>query len=76
MAEEKPKWSMERVRDEIYDARTKVFVVTKVLETGSINPKEHPEWVLLVRPLLNELTEYAQKIRNLIEEEAEGPKGK
>lgn len=73
MAGDKPKWTMERVRDEIYNARTKVFVVAKVLETGSIDPKEHPEWVLVIRPLLNELTEYADKIRALMPDDAEGP---
>lgn len=72
MSEDKPKWTMERVRDEIYKARTKVFVVDKVLETGTINPKEHPEWVLVIRPLLNEITQYTEKIRATMEDEAEG----
>ncbi len=72
MSGEKPKWTMERVRDEIYDARTKVFVVAKVLETGSIDPKQHPEWVLVIRPLLKEITEYTDKVRAMIQDEAEG----
>ena len=38
MTEEKPKWTMERIRNEVYDARTKLFVIAKVLETGQPDP--------------------------------------
>jgi hypothetical protein len=71
-APEKPKWTMERVRDEIYQARTKMFVVAKVLETGAINPAEHPEWVLVIKPLLRDLVQFSDKIRSLIEPPQEG----
>lgn len=56
---EKKKWDPERVHREVYDARTKMFVVLKVLETGSIKLSEHPEWAILIKPLLKELIEYA-----------------
>lgn len=69
MSEDKPKWTMEKVRNEIYEARTKLFVVTKVLETGSLNPEEHPEWVLVIKPLLREIDENVAKIRTILGEE-------
>jgi hypothetical protein len=68
MTEEKQPWTVERIRQEIYDARTSVFVITKVLETGSINLADHPEWVLVIRPLLADLTENAQKILKILDE--------
>jgi len=69
MSDEKPKWNMERVRQEIYDARTKIFVVTKVLETGSLKPDEYPEWVLVIKPLLREIEENVAKLKSLLGEE-------
>jgi len=69
MSEEKPKWTMERVRDEIYEARTRIFVVAKVLETGTLKPDEHPEWVLVTKPLLREIDENVAKIRTMLGEE-------
>ncbi|MDQ7782942.1 MAG: hypothetical protein RDU20_08695 [Desulfomonilaceae bacterium] len=65
---EKKKWDAEKVHQEVYDARTRMFVVLKVLETESLQLKEHPEWALLIRPLLNEIIEYAQSIRAMAEE--------
>jgi hypothetical protein len=61
-----PKWNVEKIHKEVYDARTKLFVIFKVLETGSINFKEHPEWALIVRPLLKEISEFSGKIEGLI----------
>ncbi|MFH1116955.1 MAG: hypothetical protein V1792_23815 [Pseudomonadota bacterium] len=66
---EKKKWDSERVHQEVYDARTKMFVVLKVLETGSVQLGEHPEWAILIKPLLNELIEYAQAVSSMAGEE-------
>jgi hypothetical protein len=63
------KWNMERIRDEVYEARTKMFVVVKVLETVNIKPREYPEWTLVIKPLLKDLIENTEKIQALIEEE-------
>lgn len=67
--EQKPKWTVERIRNEVYDARTKLFVITKVLETGNIKLHEQPEWVLVLTPLLTELQEYTAAIQEF----AKGP---
>ena len=64
----KEKWSMKRIHDEIYEARTKIFVVAKVLETGSVTPSEHPEWVLIVRQILKDLKENATQIENILKD--------
>lgn len=76
MAEEKSeaKWTIEKIHKEIYDARTKLFVVAKVLETGSIKPAEMPEWVVVLTPLLKDLVENAEKIRSMISLETEEDK--
>ncbi len=73
MTEEK-KWNVERIHKEINDARTTMFVVTKVLETGAVDFSEHPEWVLVIRPLLSDLMKNAGRISELlgIEREAKG----
>ena len=63
------KWNMERIRDEVYEARTKMFVVVKVLETVNIKPREYPEWTLVIKPLLKDLIENTEKIQALIDEE-------
>jgi hypothetical protein len=75
MSEEKPLWSVERVRQEIYDARTKLFVVVKVLETGTVPYEQHPEWLLVIGPLLKEIEDYAQKLSTMLtlEEKIEKP---
>jgi hypothetical protein len=65
MTEEK-KWNVERIHKEIYDARTTMFVVTKVLETGSVDFSEHPEWVLVIRPLLLDLVKNVDRVRELL----------
>ncbi|MBI4961996.1 MAG: hypothetical protein HY913_01845 [Desulfomonile tiedjei] len=65
MAEEK--WSVERIHKEIYDARTKMFVITKVLETGNIKISEYPEWVLVLKPILTDLLANTQKISEMLE---------
>jgi hypothetical protein len=64
---QQPKWTVERVRQEIYDARTKMFTMTKVLEAGTIDWAEHPEWVLVIRPLLKDVVDNAQKISAMLE---------
>ncbi len=64
------KWNMDKVRQEVYDARTKMFVVAKVLETGSLNPGEHPEWVLVIKSLLSDLMKNTQKVSELLGGEA------
>ncbi len=56
------KWTVEKVRKEIYDARTKMFVVAKVLETGSVSLKDHEEWALVIKPLLRDLQTYVDKV--------------
>ena len=63
------KWTIERIHKEITSARATVFVVTKVLETGSIKPSDHPEWVLVIKPLLDDLTKNADRIRALLDEQ-------
>jgi predicted NAD/FAD-binding protein len=63
------KWNLERVRAELYEARTKVFVIAKVLETGSLSFTGHPEWALVVKPLLKDLKEYVAQIETLMKEE-------
>ncbi|MBI5569279.1 MAG: hypothetical protein HY914_04970 [Desulfomonile tiedjei] len=66
------KWTIERIHKEITSARATVFVVAKVLETGSIKPSDHPEWVLVIEPLLDDLTKNADRIRALLDEQS-GP---
>lgn len=70
MTEEK-KWNVERIHKEINDARTTMFVVTKVLETGSVDFSEHPEWVLVIRPLLRDLVKNVDRISELLGIEGE-----
>jgi hypothetical protein len=70
MAEDK-KWDVERIHKEIYDARTKMFVVTKVLETGSVDFSESPEWVLVIRPLLRDIIKNGNRVGELLGIEAE-----
>ncbi len=64
-----PKWNMERIHKEIYDARTKMFVVSKVLETGSVKFADYPEWALVVRPLLRDMIRFAGKIEEELGDE-------
>lgn len=72
MSEQPPeqKWTLERIRKEIYDARTKVFVVAKVLETGSISFEGHPEWAVVLKPLLKDLAENVARIEELMKDES------
>jgi len=70
MTEDK-KWDVERIHKEIYDARTRMFVVAKVLETGSVDFSEHPEWVLVIRPLLRDIIKNANRVGELLGIEAE-----
>ncbi len=63
------KWTFERVRSEIDEARTKMFVVFKVLETGNLKFSEHPEWALVVNPLLKEISDFSSKIGELVGKE-------
>lgn len=71
MMTEERKWNVERIHKEIYDARTSMFVVTKVLESGSVGFSEHPEWVLVIRPLLRDLMKNADRISELLGIEGE-----
>jgi hypothetical protein len=71
MSEEQEKWTVQRVRQDIYDARTKVFVVAKVLETGKINFADQSEWAVVLRPLLKELIENSEKISAIIDKAEE-----
>jgi len=64
-----PKWNMERIHKEIYDARTKMFVISKVLETGSLKFSDYPEWALVIRPLLKEMIEFAGNIQEKVADE-------
>ncbi|MGC8604873.1 MAG: hypothetical protein ACP5VS_14480 [Desulfomonilaceae bacterium] len=61
-------WTIQKVRQEIYDARTKLFVVVKVLETGGVDLKQHEEWALVLRPLVKDILTYVDKLQNFIEE--------
>lgn len=61
-------WNPQKVRQEVYDARTKLFVVAKVLETGTVNMKEQQEWALVVIPLLKDILTYVDKIQESLEE--------
>ncbi len=72
MSEEK-KWNVERIHKEINEARNKLFVVTKVMETGSVDFSEYPEWVLVIRPLLRDVVKNSNRLRELlgIEDESE-----
>ena len=65
------KWTPEKIHHEIYDARTKLFVVAKVLETGSINLGELPEWTLVIKPLLDEVVEFAGQIRSMADQKTD-----
>lgn len=69
---EQSKWTFERIREEIYEARTRLFVVAKVMESGNRNFGDHPEWVLVIRPLLKEIQDNAQKISAMMEPEKTG----
>lgn len=69
------KWTPERVHQEVYDARTKLFVTTKVLETGNIKLSELPEWTLVIKPLLSEIVQYAEQIRSMTEEKPPASEG-
>lgn len=69
MSEAKEKWNVERIHSEVYDARTKLFVIAKVLEAGTIDLKGRPEWALVIRPLLKELVGYADKVGTMIDKE-------
>jgi hypothetical protein len=64
-----PKWNVEKIHKEIYDARTKMFVISKVLETGSLNFSDHPEWALVIRPLLKEVIQFAGSIQEKMGDE-------
>lgn len=71
MTEEKPKWTVERVHQEISDSRAKLFVVAKYLETGNLKISELPEWTLVISPLLKDLIANARKIQGLMGMEEE-----
>ncbi len=71
--ENKPKWTMERVHAEIAEARTKLFVVAKVLETGGLTFTDNQEWALVVDPLLRDILTNAGAIQSLVREAEEQP---
>lgn len=62
-------WNTQKVRQEVYDARTKLFVVAKVLESGSVNFKEQQEWAMVIRPLLRDILTYVDKIQGFMEDQ-------
>jgi hypothetical protein len=65
------KWNVERVHKEIQEARNKLFVVNKVVETGSIQFDGHEEWVLVIKPLIRDILQFSQQLEtgmNLPEE--------
>ncbi len=61
-------WNAKKIRQEIYDARTKLFVVAKVLESGGVSLKDQQEWALVVRPLLKDVLTYVDKIQGFLDE--------
>ncbi len=63
------KWDMERIQSELYDARTKVFVVAKVLEMGELDFADNPQWALVIKPILKDLMNNAAIIEDLIKDE-------
>jgi hypothetical protein len=64
--ETKPKWTMERIHREVQEARTKIFVIAKVLETGNLKFAENPEWGVVIKPLIRDLVLHAGTIDQLI----------
>lgn len=62
------KWNVERIHREVYDARTKLFVIVKVLETGSLDLKNNPEWALVIQPILKEIEDNVAKLRSFMTE--------
>lgn len=67
----KEKWTMERVHQELSEARTKVFVTNKVLETGNLKFADYPEWGLVIEPILRDLLANATAIQQMLEEKKE-----
>jgi len=65
---------VERVHKEVYDARTKLFVINKVLETGSLDLKDNPEWALVIQPILKEIEDNVAKLRSFMTEEVPADK--
>lgn len=68
-----PKWTMERIHKEISEARTKIFVVAKVLETGSLSFSENNEWALVVRPILKDLIANTELLSAMVEGKQPAP---
>jgi hypothetical protein len=66
---DKKKWTVQRIHQEIAEARTKLFVVAAVLETGSIRFSDNPEWALVVTPLLKDVAANAAKIEDYLKQE-------
>ncbi len=62
-----PKWNVERVHKEVQEARNKLFVVNKVIETGSITFDNHEEWVLVIKPLIRDIMQFSQKLESEME---------
>ncbi len=69
---EKEKWTMERVHQELSEARTRVFVTNKVLETGNLKFSDHPEWALVIEPVLEDLMANAAAIQELLQKKSQG----
>jgi hypothetical protein len=59
-----PKWNVEKVHKEVSEARNRLFVVAKVMETGSVDFKDQQEWAMVVRPLLTDLRKFADQIES------------
>lgn len=65
------KWNVERVHKEVQEARNKLFVVNKVIETGSIKFDGHEEWVLVIRPLIKDIVRFSEKLESELEPSVE-----
>jgi hypothetical protein len=64
-------WTIERIRQELSEVRTRLFVMGKVLESGTIKPEDHPEWMLVLRPMLTDVASNFEKVRAILDKPQE-----
>ncbi len=62
------KWTIERVHKELKEARNKLFVITKVMETGSVKLEDKQEWILVTKPMLRDLKTFSDQIDSMLGE--------
>jgi hypothetical protein len=62
-----PKWTLEKIHKELYEARTKMFVLSKVLENDNFKLAEHPEWVIVIKPLLEDLIQNVEAVKKSVD---------